>query len=179
MTKTLFITGASSGIGAATAKAAAKAGWNVGLFARSKEKLNDLAAEIGDQALALPGDATSYDEQKAAIEKLADKFGQIDAVFANAGRGTDKAGTENGDPEEWKGDGRALHRACRNAPSAQNNRAICGDRISSGTSPYQRVDLQRDQVFHTRLCREPCRRNVGMGRALHGRVTRHGQHCIL
>ena len=103
MTKTLFITGASSGIGAATAKAAAKAGWNVGLFARSKEKLNDLAAEIGDQALALPGDATSYDEQKAAIEKLADKFGQIDAVFANAGRGTDKAGTENGDPEEWKG----------------------------------------------------------------------------
>ena len=103
MAKTLFITGASSGIGAATAKAAAKAGWNVGLFARSKEKLEGLAAEIGDQALALPGDATSYEEQEAAIDKLADKFGQIDAVFANAGRGTDKAGTENGDPEEWKG----------------------------------------------------------------------------
>ena len=102
MTKTLFITGASSGIGAATAKAAAAAGWNVGLFARSKEKLDALAAEIGDQALALAGDATSYDEQKAAMETLAAKFGQIDAVFANAGCGTSQAGTENGDPEDWK-----------------------------------------------------------------------------
>ncbi|NNL73247.1 MAG: SDR family NAD(P)-dependent oxidoreductase, partial [Silicimonas sp.] len=39
MSKTLFITGASSGIGAATARAAAKSGWNVALFARSAEKL--------------------------------------------------------------------------------------------------------------------------------------------
>ena len=66
MTKTLFLTGASSGIGAATARAAAKAGWNIGLFARSKDKLNDLAAEIGDQALVLVGDATDYDAQKQA-----------------------------------------------------------------------------------------------------------------
>lgn len=102
MTRTLFITGASSGIGAATAKAAANAGWNVGLFARSAAKLDALAGEIGAQALALPGDATSYEEQRAAIEKLAEKYGQIDAVFANAGRGTEKAGTENGDPEDWK-----------------------------------------------------------------------------
>ena len=58
MTKTLFLTGASSGIGAATARAAAKAGWNIGLFARSEDKLNDLVAEIGDQAMELVGDAT-------------------------------------------------------------------------------------------------------------------------
>ena len=102
MTKTLFITGASSGIGAATAKAAAKAGWNVGLFARSEDKLNQLAAEIGDQALALPGDATDYDAQKKAIAATVDKFGQLDAAFANAGRGTSQAGTEKGDPEDWK-----------------------------------------------------------------------------
>ncbi len=102
MTRTLFITGASSGIGAATAKAAAQAGWNVGLFARSEEKLAALVEEIGDQALALPGDATSYEAQKTAMETLADKFGQIDAVFANAGRGTSQGGTENGDPEDWK-----------------------------------------------------------------------------
>ena len=55
MTKTLFITGASSGIGAATAKAAAAAGWNVGLFARSEDKLNALVDEIGDQAMAQGG----------------------------------------------------------------------------------------------------------------------------
>ncbi|APE44092.1 short-chain dehydrogenase [Sulfitobacter alexandrii] len=103
MTQTLFITGASSGIGAATAKAAAKAGWNVALFARSEDKLQTLADEIGDAALALPGDATDYDAQKEAMDKAANKFGQIDAVFANAGRGTSQAGTENGNPEDWKG----------------------------------------------------------------------------
>ncbi|MEW9919447.1 SDR family oxidoreductase [Marimonas sp. MJW-29] len=102
MTKTLFITGASTGIGAATAHAAAKAGWNVGLFARSEDKLNALAAEIGENALALPGDATDYNAQKDAIGKLVDKFGGLDAAFANAGRGTSKAGTEKGDPQDWK-----------------------------------------------------------------------------
>ena len=102
MTKTLFLTGASSGIGAATARAAAKAGWNVGLFARSEDKLKDLAEELGDQALVLAGDATDYDAQKQAIDKLAEHFGQVDAAFANAGRGTSPAGTEKGDPEDWK-----------------------------------------------------------------------------
>lgn len=102
MSKTLFITGASSGIGAATAKAAAEAGWNVGLFARSEDKLNELAADIGDRAVVLPGDATDYDQQKDAIAKLVEKFGDLDAVFANAGRGTSQAGTEKGDPEDWK-----------------------------------------------------------------------------
>jgi NADP-dependent 3-hydroxy acid dehydrogenase YdfG len=102
MTKTLFITGASSGIGAATARAAAKAGWNVGLFARSEDKLKDLAREIGHQALVLTGDATQYDDQEQAMSRLAQKFGQIDAVFANAGRGTSPGGTEKGDPDDWK-----------------------------------------------------------------------------
>ena len=102
MTKTLFITGASSGIGAATARAAAASGWNVGLFARSVDKLNALADDIGAQALVLTGDATDYDAQKDALAQLADKFGQVDAAFANAGRGTSQAGTEQGDPEDWK-----------------------------------------------------------------------------
>ncbi|GAA5072578.1 SDR family NAD(P)-dependent oxidoreductase [Roseibacterium beibuensis] len=102
MTKTLFITGASTGIGAATAHAAAKAGWNVALFARSRDKLDALAAEIGDQALALPGDATSYDDQAQAMQKTVDHFGRLDAAFANAGHGLDTPGTEAGDPEEWR-----------------------------------------------------------------------------
>ncbi|AHM04184.1 Short-chain dehydrogenase/reductase SDR precursor [Roseibacterium elongatum DSM 19469] len=103
MTKTLFITGASTGIGAATAHAAAKAGWNVALFARSADKLDALAAEIGEQALALPGDATSYDDQAAALQRAVDHFGGLDAAFANAGRGLGTPGTEAGDPEEWRG----------------------------------------------------------------------------
>ena len=103
MRKTLFITGASSGIGAATARAAAAAGWNVGLFARSEDKLRSLAEEIGEAAHVLPGDATDPEAQKQAIETLVSRFGQLDAAFANAGRGTSQAGTENGDPADWKG----------------------------------------------------------------------------
>jgi NADP-dependent 3-hydroxy acid dehydrogenase YdfG len=101
--KTLFITGASSGIGAATARAAAQAGWNVALFARNHEKLSALAEEIGaDHALALPGDVTRQDDIAAAIDRAATHFQGIDAVFANAGTGLSATGIEQGDPEEWR-----------------------------------------------------------------------------
>ena len=102
MSKTLFITGASTGIGEATARAAVDAGWNVGLFARSKDKLEKLAGDLGDAALALPGDATDFDAQTKALEALSEKFGAVDAAFANAGTGLSAAGTDNGDPEEWE-----------------------------------------------------------------------------
>ncbi|WP_299814580.1 SDR family oxidoreductase [uncultured Jannaschia sp.] len=99
--KTMFITGASSGIGAATARAAVKAGWNVGLFARSADKITALTEDLGEAALALPGDVTRLDEQQDALQRLADRFGGVDAAFANAGTGLEVPGTENGDPEAW------------------------------------------------------------------------------
>lgn len=99
--KTIFITGASSGIGEATARAARLAGWNVGLFARSEDKLTALAEELGDRALALPGDATSLDDQTQALAMLKHTYGGVDAAFANAGMGLEQAGTEKGDPEQW------------------------------------------------------------------------------
>jgi len=101
MAKTLFITGASTGIGAQTARQAVAAGWNVGLFARSEDKINALVQELGDAAIALPGDVADHDAQAAALDTLAQKFGGIDAVFANAGTGVEAAGTQNGDPKEW------------------------------------------------------------------------------
>jgi NADP-dependent 3-hydroxy acid dehydrogenase YdfG len=101
MARTLLITGASSGIGAATARLAAEKGWNVALLARSADKLDDLADQIGDAALALPCDVTDRDELGAAIDKAAAHFGGIDAVFANAGKGVSNAGIEKGDPKEW------------------------------------------------------------------------------
>ncbi|NDW00658.1 SDR family oxidoreductase [Salipiger sp. PrR002] len=100
--KTLFITGASSGIGAETARAAVENGWNVGLFARSADKLADLEKELGAYALALPGDASSLEEQTEAMAKLAEHFGDVNAAFANAGTGLSQSGTRKGDPEEWE-----------------------------------------------------------------------------
>lgn len=101
-TKTLFITGASSGIGAATARLAVANGWHVGLFARSQDKLETLAKELGDRALALPGDVTNLDNLRTAIETFVGKTGRLNAAFANAGMGLSAAGTEAGDPEEWE-----------------------------------------------------------------------------
>ena len=103
MTQTLFITGASSGIGAATARAAVAAGWNVALFARSADKLSALAEELGDRAMVVSGDATDIDALTAAAAQVADHFGGIDAAYANAGRGLSKPGTEAGDLDDIRG----------------------------------------------------------------------------
>lgn len=101
--KTLYLTGASTGIGAATARAAVAAGWNVGLFARSADKIEALAEELGDAALPLPGDATDLDAQVKAVAALEEAFGGVDAAFANAGRGLKTPGIVEGDPEDWRG----------------------------------------------------------------------------
>lgn len=101
MARTLLITGASSGIGAATARAAAAKDWNVALLARSADKLEALARDIGEAALALPCDVTDREQAAAAIDKAANHFGGLDAVFANAGKGVSQPGIERGDPQEW------------------------------------------------------------------------------
>ena len=90
-----LIAGASSGIGAATARHAARAGHDVVLAARSRDKLEALADEIGGQAI--PTDLTNYGE----VERLVEQAGRIDVVFANAGIGFPRGFTE-GDPEEAK-----------------------------------------------------------------------------
>jgi NADP-dependent 3-hydroxy acid dehydrogenase YdfG len=101
--KVLFITGASSGIGAATAKAAADRGWRVALAARSAASLEALAGEIGaDRALALPCDVTQMDDLEGALARTLQKFGQLDAAFANAGLGASAVGTAGGDPANWR-----------------------------------------------------------------------------
>ena len=100
--RVLLITGASTGIGAATAKQAAAAGWQVVLSARSEDKLRALADEIGsDKALAVPGDVTSWDDQQRLVEETLDRFGRIDAAFANAGFGA-KRGFLEEDPDFWR-----------------------------------------------------------------------------
>lgn len=103
MTKILLITGASSGIGAATARAAVAAGHCVALLARSEDKLRDLVEEFGEEnALAVPCDVTDVAAQTKAFETTAKRFGKIDAVFANAGLGATASGTEEGDIDNFR-----------------------------------------------------------------------------
>ncbi|WP_218309958.1 SDR family oxidoreductase [Alteromonas antoniana] len=100
--KIILITGASSGIGEATARRLVSDGHKVALTARSVDKLNALAKELGsDNALAVPADATDYSATKSVTEKTVEHYGRLDAVFANAGTGVSTPGTQDGDPEEW------------------------------------------------------------------------------
>jgi NADP-dependent 3-hydroxy acid dehydrogenase YdfG len=101
--KVLVITGASTGIGAATARHAAAAGWRLVLAARSQAKLDELAGELGgaERAIAVRCDVTEWEQQQALAEAAQSAFGQIDAVFANAGFGGPR-GFLSDTPEHWR-----------------------------------------------------------------------------
>jgi NADP-dependent 3-hydroxy acid dehydrogenase YdfG len=99
MDQVFLITGASTGIGAATARHAAEAGYRPVLAARSIDKLEALASEVG--GLAVRCDVTEWEDQQALAQRALDEYGRIDAVFANAGFGGPR-GFEKGDPEDWK-----------------------------------------------------------------------------
>ena len=85
----LVITGASTGIGAATAQRAVEFGYRVVLAARSEDKLEALAEELGgaETALAVRCDVTSWDDQQALVATALERFGRMDVFFANAGFG--------------------------------------------------------------------------------------------
>jgi NADP-dependent 3-hydroxy acid dehydrogenase YdfG len=99
----LLITGGSTGIGAATARAAAQEGYRVVLAARSEDKLRALAEELGgdERAIAVRCDVSVWEDQEALVKAALDAFGQIDAVFANAGFGA-KRGFLEESPEQWR-----------------------------------------------------------------------------
>ena len=99
-----LITGASSGIGAETARRAAAGGFRLVLAGRSRERLEALAAELGgpERALAVACDVTDDASQQAMVQQALDHFGAIDVVFANAGRGGSPGGFSGADPEVWR-----------------------------------------------------------------------------
>ena len=98
----LLITGASSGIGAATARAAA-GDYRLVLAARRVEPLEELAAELGgeERAVAVRCDVTEWDEVEAMAAAGIERFGRIDAVFANAGFGATRGFLEES-VEHWR-----------------------------------------------------------------------------
>jgi NADP-dependent 3-hydroxy acid dehydrogenase YdfG len=101
--RVLLITGASSGIGAATARRAAEAGYRLVLGARREDRLRELASELGgaERAIAVPCDVTEWDDDRALAQAALDSFGRIDAVFANAGFGAERGFLEES-AEHWR-----------------------------------------------------------------------------
>ncbi len=99
-----LITGASSGIGAATARRAAEEGYRLVLAARSKDKVESLAGELGgpERALAVGCDVSDWDQQQSMVEKALETFGSIDVAFANAGIGGVPGGFSGADPDGWR-----------------------------------------------------------------------------
>jgi NADP-dependent 3-hydroxy acid dehydrogenase YdfG len=98
-----LITGASSGIGAATARRAADAGHRLVLAARSTDKLTALAEELGgdERAIAVTCDVTEFAQQEAMVQAALDAFGRIDIAWANAGFGAAR-GFLKESPEQWR-----------------------------------------------------------------------------
>src|SRR4051812_50146366 len=85
--KVFLITGASTGIGAATARLAVDAGYRVVLSARSEDKLEALASDLGgdDRALAVAADVGVWGDNERLAQAAPHPHGPIDGVFANAG----------------------------------------------------------------------------------------------
>lgn len=98
-----LITGASSGIGEATARCASEAGYRVVLAARRLERLEGLAEELGgaERALAVRCDVTEWADQEALVSSALEAFGHVDVAMANAGFGATRS-FEAETPEHWK-----------------------------------------------------------------------------
>jgi NAD(P)-dependent dehydrogenase (short-subunit alcohol dehydrogenase family) len=85
--KVAVVTGGNSGIGLGVAKAYAQEGAQVAITGRNKNTLEAAAKEIGDGTLAIQSDAGNLAEIEAAMKKINERFGRIDALFVNAGVG--------------------------------------------------------------------------------------------
>ena len=99
--KTAVITGASRGIGAATATAFAAAGANICLLARSETQIIELAKNIGPRAMARACDVADYAAVDAAIRAAQAAFGSVDILINNAGVIAPISALASVDPQEW------------------------------------------------------------------------------
>lgn len=99
-----LVTGAGSGIGRASAQLMAEAGAKIALLSRTREELEQVAADIervGSEALIVDADISRPDEMQQAIRQIEDRWGRLDVVFANAGINGKWAPLDELTPEDW------------------------------------------------------------------------------
>lgn len=99
--KSILITGASSGIGRATAELFLNEGWRVGLIARRADALEDIASRF-DAAVACPADVTDPDAVKEAVQSFAQEAGRLDVLFNNAGMFGKQAEIDEISYDDWR-----------------------------------------------------------------------------
>ncbi len=100
--KTAFVTGASSGIGRATAVALAKAGFQLVIAGRRGERLDELAREVAPTPVhSLTFDVRDRAAVEAAVAELPEEFAHIDVLINNAGNAHGLSSIQDGDPADW------------------------------------------------------------------------------
>ena len=151
MSKVALVTGASQGIGRATALALAEAGWTVALLARSADGLEAVADEIGERASVHPCDVADPDSVGAAFADVALAHDRLDFAFNNAGTNVRSPNFGDLDFDQWRAvlsvnlDGAflvasAAYRAMRDQ-SPRGGRIVNNGSISAhvprpGSAPY-------------------------------------------
>ena len=183
MSKVVLITGASSGIGEATAKKLVADGHKLIITARSKDKLDTIASALGeDNVLAVAADATQFEQLATVVKTAVDHFGRLDAVFANAGKGLNTAGTEAGDPDEWDTlidlNVKALLWTAK--ITLPHLKKTTGHFLltSSAAGRIPMLSLRREQMVRLWIRNESGRRNERMAGALHHDLPGHGKYTV-
>lgn len=103
--KTAIITGASRGLGAATARILGESKMNVVLNARSETELRAVAQEIdphGQRVLVVPGDVSRLEDCRRVVDQTIERFGRLDALINNAGLLRPVASIADSDPDAWR-----------------------------------------------------------------------------
>ena len=96
-----IVTGGGSGVGAACATALAAAGWTVAVLGRRREPLDRLSATV-DGVHAFPADVTDPAQVERVFQHVVERFGRLDLLFNNAGRGAAPTPIDEVDVDEWR-----------------------------------------------------------------------------